>query len=229
MSSNANARERRASDRRRRRGAEEAPQHKNEEGLTNMSEDAGTTQLPDALKAAASAAVMGAAVGAARAYSNRRHDAAEEEPEERPTEHEEDETEPAPTAETAPSAETAPTAETAPADGAPVEESEREPGAGNGQASGLAAPASRDELREVVAQARRLVEDLRGVDAESVSSATRTPDGWTVGLEVVELHRIPDSTDILASYEIELDEQGSLLRFERVRRYHRSEADRGGN
>jgi len=216
MSSNSNARERRASERRRRRGAEEAPKNQAEEAAQNAPEDAGTTQLPDALKAAASAAVMGAAVGAARAYSNRRHSSDGEEPEGDATEHEEDETE------------TEPTAETSSPDIAPVE-SEREASADNGEAHRLAAPASRDQLREVVAQARRVLEDLRGVDAESVSSATRTPDGWRVGLEVLELRRIPDSTDILASYEIELDQEGSLPRFERARRYHRSEADRGGN
>jgi hypothetical protein len=221
MSSNANARERRAGDRRRRRGEEEAPQNQTEP-FDDAAKEAGTTQLPDALKAAASAAVVGAAVGAARAYSNRRHAGDEEELEEHPPEHEEDETATESTAETS-------TPETPPSDGAQLDEREGEPSVDNGRASDLAAPASRDTLREVVAQARGVLQDLRGVDAESVSSATRTPDGWTVGLEVLELRRIPDSTDILASYEIELDQEGSLLRFERVRRYHRSEADRGGD
>jgi len=41
------------------------------------------------------------------------------------------------------------------------------------------------------------------------------------------VHRIPESTDVLATYELDLDEEGHLITFERTARYHRSEADRG--
>jgi hypothetical protein len=62
-----------------------------------------------------------------------------------------------------------------------------------------------------------------------VSAVSRTPHGWRVALEVVELRRIPDSTDVLASYEVELDGDGKFLGFERGRRYNRSQADGGGD
>jgi hypothetical protein len=88
--------------------------------------------------------------------------------------------------------------------------------------------AAPDELTEVAAKARDLLRSLRGVDAESVSGVTRTRNGWKVALEVVELRRIPESTDVLASYEVELDGDGGFLRFERGRRYHRSQAEVGG-
>jgi hypothetical protein len=84
-----------------------------------------------------------------------------------------------------------------------------------------------DEFTEMANQARELLRSLRGVEAESVSGLTRTPNGWTVTLEVLELRRIPESTDVLASYEVELDDDGKLLRFERGRRYHRSQAEVG--
>jgi hypothetical protein len=87
---------------------------------------------------------------------------------------------------------------------------------------------SQDDARGIVAEARRVLQDLHGADAESVSSVAKGANGWKVGLEVVEVRRIPDSTDVLATYEVELDDEGRLLRFERARRYHRSEADRGG-
>jgi hypothetical protein len=78
----------------------------------------------------------------------------------------------------------------------------------------------------MVERARRQLRELRGADAESVSSIRRTSDGWRVGLEVVELHRIPESTDVLATFEVTLDGDGNLLTFERTRRYYRSEAER---
>ena len=87
-------------------------------------------------------------------------------------------------------------------------------------------PAKTGELREIAQQARQLLMDLRGVDAEAVSGLTRSPEGWVVTLEVVEMRRIPESTDILATYEVEVDGQGRLLRYQRCGRYHRSQADR---
>jgi hypothetical protein len=85
-----------------------------------------------------------------------------------------------------------------------------------------------DELADLATQARDLLRSLRGVEAESVSGIVRTPNGWTVTLEVVELRRIPESTDVLASYEIELDGDGKFLSFERGGRYSRSQAGGDG-
>jgi hypothetical protein len=85
-----------------------------------------------------------------------------------------------------------------------------------------------DEIAEMATQARELLRSLRGVEAESVSAVGRTPNGWRVALEVVELRRIPDSTDVLASYEVELDGKGGFLGFERGRRYNRSQAEGNG-
>lgn len=85
-----------------------------------------------------------------------------------------------------------------------------------------------DKLAELATEARELLRAVRGVDAESVSGIERTQNGWRVTLEVVELRRIPESTDVLASYEVELDGEGDFLGFERGRRYNRSQAESGG-
>jgi hypothetical protein len=50
--------------------------------------------------------------------------------------------------------------------------------------------------------------------------------GWRVDLEVLESRRIPDSTDVLAIYEVEVDTSGELLGYHRSRRYIRG---RGGD
>lgn len=75
------------------------------------------------------------------------------------------------------------------------------------------------------AQAARLgarqVVELTGRMPEAVVSVERVDDGWRVGVEVVETHRIPDSADILATYEAELDSDGELTTYRRVRRYPR--------
>jgi len=87
--------------------------------------------------------------------------------------------------------------------------------------------ASPDEATETVQRARRQLSALLERAVESVSAFERMHAGWLVTLEVVEVSRIPESTDVLASYEVELDDDRNLRRYARVRRYIRSQADRG--
>jgi hypothetical protein len=77
---------------------------------------------------------------------------------------------------------------------------------------------------KAVERAKTLVSDLTGRETESVSFLSRDDEGWHIMLEVVELERIPQTTDILASYKVELDDEGELLRCERVNRYYRNQA-----
>ena len=92
-----------------------------------------------------------------------------------------------------------------------------------------AAPGHEDRSRTAVTSAARraveLVSMLSGRRPESVVSAERTDGGWRVGVEVVEVSRIPDSADILAVYEVRLDADRDLVSYRRVRRYARGHAD----
>jgi hypothetical protein len=62
-----------------------------------------------------------------------------------------------------------------------------------------------------------------------VTSLERIGDGWRVTFEVLEVERIPSSTDVLATYVVEVDDDAQLLSFERVRRYARAQSDHGGD
>ncbi|MEU0676551.1 gas vesicle protein [Streptomyces sp. NPDC006172] len=91
--------------------------------------------------------------------------------------------------------------------------------------------ADRQSPMEVLRQARAQLAELTGMTAESVSSFTQTEDGWSLEVEVLELERVPDTMSLMASYEVELDPQGQLTGYRRVRRYERGRADahrRGG-
>jgi hypothetical protein len=83
---------------------------------------------------------------------------------------------------------------------------------------------SRLSATDAVKLAKRQLMELTGKMPETVSSVSRTRGGWVVTLEVVELERIPQSTDILASYKVELDESGELVSYQRVARYYRNQA-----
>ncbi|MEU8822437.1 gas vesicle protein [Streptomyces sp. NPDC048636] len=60
---------------------------------------------------------------------------------------------------------------------------------------------------------------------EGVSAVSRSEDGWKVSVDVLEVPRIPDTTSLLATYEVNLDGHGELREYRRVRRYRRGAAD----
>ena len=60
---------------------------------------------------------------------------------------------------------------------------------------------------------------------EGVSGVRRADDGWCVLVDVLEVPRIPDTTSLLAVYEVQLDNEGELKEYRRVRRYRRGAAD----
>ncbi|GAA3772073.1 gas vesicle protein [Streptomyces phyllanthi] len=60
---------------------------------------------------------------------------------------------------------------------------------------------------------------------EGVCAVRRTEQGWCVGVDVLEVPRIPDTTSLLATYEVELDESGRPAEYRRVCRYRRGAAN----
>jgi hypothetical protein len=69
---------------------------------------------------------------------------------------------------------------------------------------------------------------LTGRRPEVIVGVERNDDGWQVELEVVESRRIPDSTDILATYRVQVDEDGEMMGYYRAQRYVRGKGgDRG--
>lgn len=74
---------------------------------------------------------------------------------------------------------------------------------------------------EVAERAVEQLTALSGRTAEAVTGIERTDDGWQVRVEVLELERIPHSTDLLAEYAVDLDGDGDLTSYRRVRRYAR--------
>jgi hypothetical protein len=80
--------------------------------------------------------------------------------------------------------------------------------------------------RDAIERAREEAADLLGRPIESVLGLEpEEKGGWRVVVEVVELERIPRSTDVLGAYAITLDKSGELTAARRERRYYRNQAD----
>jgi hypothetical protein len=71
----------------------------------------------------------------------------------------------------------------------------------------------------------RHIGDLTTKDTLGAVSAEPIEDGWVVGVEIVELPRIPSTSDIIALYEAEVDLAGNLLAYRRIRRYTRGRTE----
>ena len=74
-------------------------------------------------------------------------------------------------------------------------------------------------------QAVEQLAELTGQTVEGLSGIHRNDDGWVVNAEVRELRRIPETNDVLATYEVRLDDDGSITAYRRIRRYTRTQTE----
>jgi hypothetical protein len=83
--------------------------------------------------------------------------------------------------------------------------------------------------------AGQAVAAVTGHKVESISGFHRNngddggdADGWLVTFEVLELERVPNTMDLMATYAVTLSEDGDVVDLERRRRYHRAAVDDNG-
>jgi hypothetical protein len=82
---------------------------------------------------------------------------------------------------------------------------------------------ARPSAVEASQRARRELAEITGLEPERVTSLEPRDDGtWTMTVEMLELHRIPETDDILGAYEIVIAASGELISYRRIRRYPRS-------
>ena len=91
-----------------------------------------------------------------------------------------------------------------------------------------AAKSAKPSAMKVARAAAAQLTELTGRRPEVVVGVERNDDGWQVELEVVESRRIPDSTDILATYRVQVDENGEMLGYYRAQRYVRGKGGERG-
>ena len=69
------------------------------------------------------------------------------------------------------------------------------------------------------------IEELTGYEPEAVTALEWDGDLWQVTVDVLELSRIPSTTDVLGSYVVQLDGEGTLHGYRRAWRYGRGQAE----
>jgi hypothetical protein len=103
----------------------------------------------------------------------------------------------------------------------------RQRASGSRQTSRANARSSANGLGTAVREAMKQFAELTGRQPESVTGARslENGNGWSVLVDVVELARIPSSTSVIGTYRVDLDSEGAITAYERLRRYTRGATD----
>lgn len=82
---------------------------------------------------------------------------------------------------------------------------------------------------EIVQRARRVLDDLGGMEVERVTGVQPDDDGngWLVDLEVVEVRRVPDTADVLARYQVAMSRGGQFRGYRQLGRHRRADVEDG--
>jgi hypothetical protein len=65
------------------------------------------------------------------------------------------------------------------------------------------------------------VQELTGYQPEAVIGLEWDGDLWQVRVDVLELKRVPNTTDMIGEYLVSLDEDGTLRGYKRISRFQR--------
>ncbi|MBT9137266.1 MAG: hypothetical protein DDT34_02354 [Firmicutes bacterium] len=76
---------------------------------------------------------------------------------------------------------------------------------------------------EAVDRAKKQLSDLVERKPSSVTAVSKDGEGWHISLEMLERKAIPDHMDLLARYDVLLDEEGNIVKFDRSGLRTRSE------
>lgn len=80
---------------------------------------------------------------------------------------------------------------------------------------------------EIAERAKEQLVQLTGLKPDTVSALKKDQDGWHVIVVMLEMKYVPDTGDMLATYEMLLDDEGQLISYERTSRYRRNQAMEG--
>lgn len=77
------------------------------------------------------------------------------------------------------------------------------------------------DARGAAERAMTYLAEMTGQEPEIAISVQPDDDRWVVQVELLELARVPNATDVLGCYEVELDGSGDPRSYRRMQRYYR--------
>ena len=78
-------------------------------------------------------------------------------------------------------------------------------------------------LLEITERAKEQIAQVTGFEPVAVVASFRDEEGWHVTMDMLEMTRIPESSDLLGVYEAVLDEEGNMVSFDRKMTHNRGD------
>lgn len=79
------------------------------------------------------------------------------------------------------------------------------------------------EIKKLAERTKNQLAEITGLKPVTVTGTLKDDEGWHITVDMLEMSRIPTATDILGEYDVLVDENGDVLKFERKRTRLRSE------
>ena len=79
------------------------------------------------------------------------------------------------------------------------------------------------EMMSLAERVKEQLAEVTGFSSIAVVGASNDEEGWHITVDMVEMARIPESTDIVGTYVVTLDQEGKLVKFEKKRSRLRGE------
>ncbi len=72
------------------------------------------------------------------------------------------------------------------------------------------------DIHQLIEIAREELSKVTGLELSTTLGASKDERGWRISMEMIEKHSIPDQMDILAAYDVILDDDGKVVEFNRL-------------
>lgn len=79
------------------------------------------------------------------------------------------------------------------------------------------------DIKNLAEQAKSQLAEVTGLKPVTVTGTFKDEQGWHIEVDMLEMSRIPPATDVLGDYDVLMDEDGNMVKFERKRTRLRGE------
>jgi hypothetical protein len=78
-------------------------------------------------------------------------------------------------------------------------------------------------LIEIIEGAKLQLGSIVSYPIDGVTGVKKVQDGWELLITLIELTRIPASSDVLAEYSVSLDNTGEIISYKQIQRFLRNQ------
>jgi len=73
------------------------------------------------------------------------------------------------------------------------------------------------EMMNLAERAKEQLAEVTGFNPVAAVGGFKDEEGWHISVDVLEMARLPESTDIIGTYVVSLDPEGNMVKFEKKR------------